>query len=96
MLMTVDQANDDHSVREKFCLVIWIGEEVKIMRRAKVGHNTVVPVIRDCCAPISELLSTLGIGAHCGREECSPDIFDRGICIYKRGSTRGESKNYPR
>lgn len=28
--------NDEHSFREKFILVIWIGEEVKIMRRAKV------------------------------------------------------------
>lgn len=33
----VKYANDDHSFREKFCLVIWIGEEVKIMRRAKVS-----------------------------------------------------------
>lgn len=29
--------NDEHSFREKFILVIWIGEEVKVMRRAKVG-----------------------------------------------------------
>ncbi|WWD01600.1 hypothetical protein V866_008545 [Kwoniella sp. B9012] len=29
--------NDEHSFREKFVLVIWIGEEVKIMRRAKVS-----------------------------------------------------------
>ncbi|CAD6566652.1 MAG: hypothetical protein TREMPRED_002882 [Tremellales sp. Tagirdzhanova-0007] len=36
----VKYANDDHSVREKFCLVIWIGEEVKIMRRAKVSVHT--------------------------------------------------------
>jgi hypothetical protein len=28
--------NDEHSFREKFILVIWIGEEVKVMRRAKV------------------------------------------------------------
>lgn len=33
----VKYANDDHSFREKFALVIWIGEEVKIMRRAKVS-----------------------------------------------------------
>ncbi|KAK1924735.1 hypothetical protein DB88DRAFT_509809 [Papiliotrema laurentii] len=33
----VKYANDDHSFREKFCLVIWIGEEVKIMRRARVS-----------------------------------------------------------
>jgi hypothetical protein len=32
----VKYANDDHSFREKFCLVIWIGEEVKVMRRARV------------------------------------------------------------
>jgi hypothetical protein len=31
--------NDEHSFREKFILVIWIGEEVKVMRRAKVGHS---------------------------------------------------------
>ncbi|GFZ46279.1 hypothetical protein JCM24511_04526 [Saitozyma sp. JCM 24511] len=29
--------NDEHSFREKFILVIWIGEEVKVMRRAKVS-----------------------------------------------------------
>ncbi len=28
--------NDEHSFREKFILVIWIGDEVKVMRRAKV------------------------------------------------------------
>lgn len=28
---------DEQSEREKFCLVIWIGGEVKVMRRAKVG-----------------------------------------------------------
>lgn len=33
----VKYANDDHSFREKFCLVIWIGEEVKVMRRARVS-----------------------------------------------------------
>jgi hypothetical protein len=33
----VKYSNDDHSFREKFCLVIWIGEEVKVMRRAKVS-----------------------------------------------------------
>lgn len=29
--------NDEHSFREKFVLVIWIGEEVKVMRRARVS-----------------------------------------------------------
>ncbi|KAI9638564.1 uncharacterized protein MKK02DRAFT_22449 [Dioszegia hungarica] len=29
--------NDEHSFREKFILVIWIGDEVKVMRRAKVS-----------------------------------------------------------
>ncbi|WVQ78138.1 hypothetical protein IAT38_000219 [Cryptococcus sp. DSM 104549] len=29
--------NDEHSFREKFVLIIWIGEEVKVMRRAKVS-----------------------------------------------------------
>lgn len=33
----VKYANDEHSFREKFAFVTWIGEEVKIMRRAKVG-----------------------------------------------------------
>lgn len=32
--------NDEHSFREKFILVIWIGEEVKVMRRAKVSLET--------------------------------------------------------
>jgi hypothetical protein len=35
----VKYSNDDHSFREKFCLVIWIGEEVKVMRRAKVSRE---------------------------------------------------------
>ncbi|EIW69526.1 hypothetical protein M231_05013 [Tremella mesenterica] len=29
--------NDEHSFREKFILVVWIGPEVKVMRRAKVS-----------------------------------------------------------
>ncbi|KAK8869966.1 hypothetical protein IAR55_000536 [Kwoniella newhampshirensis] len=29
--------NDEHSFREKFVLIFWIGEEVKVMRRAKVS-----------------------------------------------------------
>ena len=32
----VSYNNDEHSIREKFILVIWIGQEVKVMRRAKV------------------------------------------------------------
>ncbi|ORY25712.1 hypothetical protein BCR39DRAFT_543048 [Naematelia encephala] len=36
----VKYANDEHSFREKFCLVIWIGEEVKVMRRARVSIHT--------------------------------------------------------
>ncbi|ORX39713.1 hypothetical protein BD324DRAFT_678818 [Kockovaella imperatae] len=36
----VTYKNDDHSSREKFCLVIWIGEQVKVMRRAKVSVHT--------------------------------------------------------
>lgn len=35
----VKYANDDHSFREKFALVIWIGEDVKVMRRAKVSPD---------------------------------------------------------
>jgi hypothetical protein len=35
----VKYANDDHSFREKFILVIWIGDEVKVMRRAKVSRK---------------------------------------------------------
>jgi hypothetical protein len=31
--------NDEHSFREKFILVIWIGEEVKVMRRARVSRE---------------------------------------------------------
>jgi hypothetical protein len=34
----VSYNNDEHSIREKFILVIWIGQEVKVMRRAKVDH----------------------------------------------------------
>lgn len=32
----VKYANDEESFREKFTLIVWIGEEVKVMRRAKV------------------------------------------------------------
>lgn len=32
--------NDEHSFREKFILVIWIGDEVKVMRRAKVRFQS--------------------------------------------------------
>jgi hypothetical protein len=32
----VSYNNDEHSIREKFIFVIWIGQEVKVMRRAKV------------------------------------------------------------
>lgn len=35
----VKYANDEHSFREKFAFVIWIGENVKIMRRAKVSRT---------------------------------------------------------
>lgn len=35
----VKYSNDDHSFREKFALVIWIGENVKVMRRAKVSAS---------------------------------------------------------
>lgn len=34
--MRVKYANDEESFREKFTLIVWIGEEVKVMRRAKV------------------------------------------------------------
>jgi len=37
--------NDEHSFREKFILVIWIGEEVKVMRRAKVRHSFSILVV---------------------------------------------------
>ena len=36
--------NDEHSFREKFILVIWIGEEVKVMRRAKVSTFSLDPL----------------------------------------------------
>ncbi|WVO16973.1 hypothetical protein L204_104659 [Cryptococcus depauperatus] len=33
----VRYVNDEHSFREKFVLIVWIGENVKVMRRAKVS-----------------------------------------------------------
>jgi hypothetical protein len=37
--------NDEHSFREKFILVIWIGEEVKVMRRAKVRNSLAISAV---------------------------------------------------
>lgn len=34
----VKYSNDEHSTREKFVFVIWIGPDVKVMRRAKVSR----------------------------------------------------------
>ncbi|RSH77180.1 uncharacterized protein EHS24_003480 [Apiotrichum porosum] len=51
----VKYANDEHSFREKFALVTWIGEGVKIMRRAKVSVHSadVKNVIRSYSIEIS-------------------------------------------
>ncbi|KAL1411213.1 hypothetical protein Q8F55_002164 [Vanrija albida] len=51
----VKYANDEHSFREKFALVIWIGENVKIMRRAKVSVHSadVKSIIRSYSIEIS-------------------------------------------
>ncbi|KAL7422231.1 hypothetical protein Q5752_002877 [Cryptotrichosporon argae] len=51
----VKYANDEHSFREKFALVVWIGEEVKIMRRAKVSVHLsdVKSIIRSYSIEIS-------------------------------------------
>ncbi|BEI86578.1 hypothetical protein CcaverHIS002_0608650 [Cutaneotrichosporon cavernicola] len=51
----VKYSNDDHSFREKFALVIWIGENVRVMRRAKVSVHTgsVKDVIRSYALEIS-------------------------------------------
>ncbi|WOO81044.1 Coactosin [Vanrija pseudolonga] len=51
----VKYANDEHSFREKFTLVTWIGENVKIMRRAKVSVHTadVKSIIRSYSIEVS-------------------------------------------
>jgi len=36
----VKYSNDDHSFREKFAFITWIGEDVKVMRRARVSVHT--------------------------------------------------------
>ncbi|CED83860.1 adf-like domain-containing protein [Phaffia rhodozyma] len=36
----VKYANDEESFREKFVLIVWIGEGVKVMRRAKTSVYT--------------------------------------------------------
>ena len=33
----VSFSNDKESQREKFVLIVWIGKETKVMRRAKAG-----------------------------------------------------------
>ncbi|KAI5453913.1 hypothetical protein NCC49_004908 [Naganishia albida] len=45
----VKYSNDEHSTREKFVFVIWIGPDVKVMRRAKVSVHAadVKSVIRS-------------------------------------------------
>jgi len=37
----VKYANDEESFREKFVLIVWIGADVKVMRRAKVSSSRV-------------------------------------------------------
>lgn len=48
-------SNDDHSQRVKFALVTWIGDQVKVMRRAKVSvHSSDVKnVIRSYSIEVS-------------------------------------------
>ncbi|CCA72796.1 related to coactosin [Serendipita indica DSM 11827] len=36
----VSYSNDKESLREKFVLVVWIGEQVKVMRKAKLSVHT--------------------------------------------------------
>ncbi|KAL7413738.1 hypothetical protein BDY24DRAFT_387972 [Mrakia frigida] len=36
----VKYANDEESFREKFVLIVWIGADVKVMRRAKISVHT--------------------------------------------------------
>ncbi|KAF2496445.1 actin depolymerizing protein [Lophium mytilinum] len=36
----VEYANDSESTRVKFALVIWIGENTRVMRKAKVGFQS--------------------------------------------------------
>lgn len=36
----ISYANDKESQREKFILVVWIGEGVKVMRKAKISVHT--------------------------------------------------------
>ncbi|WWD15759.1 hypothetical protein CI109_100181 [Kwoniella shandongensis] len=47
--------NDEHSFREKFVLIFWIGEEVKVMRRAKVSVHAgdVKSVLRSYSIEVS-------------------------------------------
>ncbi|EKD03988.1 hypothetical protein A1Q2_01662 [Trichosporon asahii var. asahii CBS 8904] len=51
----VTYSNDDHSQRVKFAFVTWIGEQVKVMRRAKVSvHSSDVKnVIRSYSIEVS-------------------------------------------
>ena len=38
--MRVQYSNDKESTREKFILVIWIGPDCKVMRKAKISVHT--------------------------------------------------------
>lgn len=39
----ISYSNDKESQREKFVLITWIGKDVKIMRKAKVGGPVTMP-----------------------------------------------------
>lgn len=93
--MRVKYANDDHSFREKFALVIWIGEDVKVMRRAKVSYAeprqagpsglavccAVFPV-EWCDALITEL--TPGVRPHWIRQGGHPQLRRRDLRVEPR------------
>ena len=69
----VSFSNDKESQREKFIMIVWIGKDTKVMRKAKARYFS-WPADRYLVNPILDIRSL------CRRKVCFEGVFHRSCC----------------